>query len=116
MQPLRVHSISLGCPKNRVDTERMLACLGPDIAPSDTPEEADLVLINTCGFIAPAVEESVQAILDAAQAIEDMAPRPVLAVISPWVCSTRMASRTADRPTFSWAARSRSGGSRSPLR
>lgn len=80
MTAIRVHTVSLGCPKNRVDTERMLACLGPDIVPADAPDEADLVLINTCGFIGPAVEESVQAILDAAQDIEDLAPRPVLAV------------------------------------
>lgn len=80
MTAIRVHTISLGCPKNRVDTERMLACLGPGLEPADSPGESDLVLINTCGFIGPAVEESVQAILDAAQDIEDMDPRPVLAV------------------------------------
>lgn len=80
MRPIRVYTVSLGCPKNRVDTERMLACLGPGLAPSEAPEEADLVLVNTCGFIAPAVEESVQAIMDAVEAVEDMDPRPVLAV------------------------------------
>ncbi|MBU1001741.1 MAG: 30S ribosomal protein S12 methylthiotransferase RimO [Proteobacteria bacterium] len=76
----RVYSISLGCPKNRVDTERMLSCFGPGLTPCETPEEADVVLINTCGFIGPAVDESVQAVLDAAQAIEGLTPRPVLAV------------------------------------
>ncbi|WP_126381541.1 30S ribosomal protein S12 methylthiotransferase RimO [Desulfovibrio ferrophilus] len=75
-----VYSISLGCPKNRVDTERMLSCFGPGLTPCETPEEAEVVLINTCGFIGPAVEESVQAVLDAAQAIEGLEPRPVLAV------------------------------------
>jgi len=77
---VRVYSVSLGCPKNRVDTERMLACFGAGLTPCDSPEEADVVLINTCGFIAPAVDESVQTVLDAAQAIEDLDPRPVLAV------------------------------------
>ncbi len=81
MQPVLVHSISLGCPKNRVDTERLLACFGQALAPCDTPEEADVVLVNTCGFIGPAVEESVSVILDMVQAVEDLSPRPLLAVV-----------------------------------
>ncbi len=59
---ISIYSISLGCPKNRVDTERALGALGPSRA-ADTPETADLVFINTCGFIAPAVEESVRVIV-----------------------------------------------------
>jgi len=63
----RVHFISLGCPKNRVDSEVMLGKLVSDgHALSDTPEEADVIVVNTCGFIDAAKEESVQAILDAA--------------------------------------------------
>lgn len=81
MQRIKVHSVSLGCPKNRVDTEGLLACFGPGLAPCDDPAGADLVLVNTCGFIAPAVEESVDTILDLAQAIEDAEPRPLLAVV-----------------------------------
>ncbi|MCK9240562.1 30S ribosomal protein S12 methylthiotransferase RimO [Desulfocurvus sp.] len=81
MQRITVHSLSLGCPKNRVDTEGLLACLGPGLTPCDDPAAADVVLVNTCGFIAPAVEESVNAILDLAQAIEAAEPRPLLAVV-----------------------------------
>lgn len=77
---LKVHAVSLGCPKNRVDTERLLGCLGPAVTPAGTPENADLVLINTCGFIRPAVEESVDAILTVQENIADLDPRPVLAV------------------------------------
>lgn len=77
---LRVHAVSLGCPKNRVDTERMLAGLGPGLVPADDPAGADLVLVNTCGFIAPAVAESVRTILDLAAAMADVSPRPLLAV------------------------------------
>ncbi|MBP3730298.1 MAG: 30S ribosomal protein S12 methylthiotransferase RimO [Mailhella sp.] len=78
---LRICSQSLGCPKTRVDTERLLGSIGP-VQTVSTPEEADLVFINTCAFIAPAVQESVQAVL---QTIEDMkampkAKRPFLAV------------------------------------
>ena len=78
--PLRVHTVSLGCPKTRVDTEAMLAALGPGLAPCDDPAGADLVLVNTCGFIAPAVAESVRTILDLAAAVAAASPRPLLAV------------------------------------
>ncbi|OEU65425.1 MAG: ribosomal protein S12 methylthiotransferase RimO [Desulfovibrio sp. S3730MH75] len=77
---IKVFTISLGCPKNRVDTEKMLGALGNNMVAADTPESSDLVLINTCGFIQPAVEESVQSILEAAEAIVDISPKPILAV------------------------------------
>ena len=55
--------ISLGCPKNLVDTERMAGLLQLDgYRLVDEPARADFVLINTCGFIADAREESHQAI------------------------------------------------------
>lgn len=77
----RVHTISLGCPKNRVDTENVLGGLPFATTPAATPEAADLVVVNTCSFIAPAVEESVAAILEASEAIRELTPRPVLAVL-----------------------------------
>lgn len=61
--------VSLGCPKALVDSERILTQLraeGYRIVPRY--EEADLVVVNTCGFITPAVEESLQAIGEALQA------------------------------------------------
>ncbi len=78
---ISIYSISLGCPKNRVDTERCLGGLGP-CRPVDSPEKADLVFINTCGFIKPAVAESVQTILETAEAVANMpaGKRPFLAV------------------------------------
>jgi len=60
----RIHFISLGCPKNRVDTEVMVGVAngaGCDLAAS--PEEAEYIVVNTCGFIGPAKEESVDTIL-----------------------------------------------------
>ena len=84
VQMLHIHSISLGCPKNRVDTERALGALAApqNLRTVATPEEADLVFINTCGFIAPAVEESVRVMLEAVRSIQAMPEndRPVLAV------------------------------------
>lgn len=65
----KVGFISLGCPKALVDSERILTQLraeGYHIAP--TYEEADTVIVNTCGFITPAVEESLSAIGEALDA------------------------------------------------
>lgn len=56
--------VSLGCPKNLVDSEEMLgrlAAAGYELTSSE--EEADLILINTCGFIETAKEESIDTIL-----------------------------------------------------
>ncbi len=59
-----IHFISLGCPKNRVDTEVMLGVSdesGYRIV--DRPEDAQVIVVNTCGFIDAAKEESIQTIL-----------------------------------------------------
>ena len=64
----RVGFISLGCPKNLVDTEVMLGQLvdkGYSIAAD--PSDSDIVVINTCGFIEPAKKESIDTILRAAR-------------------------------------------------
>ena len=60
-----VGAVSLGCNKNRVDTETALGLLKEKgfVITSD-PAEADVLLVNTCGFIDPAKEESVNTILD----------------------------------------------------
>lgn len=82
MQDLRIktYAVSLGCAKNRVDTEKMLATLGRYYLPVKAAEEAQLVLVNTCAFIEPAVEESIQQILVLAQELEKVKPRPLLVV------------------------------------
>lgn len=62
----KVHLVSLGCPKNTVDSERMIGLLqGNAYQMTDDPTDADVVIVNTCGFIEPAKEESVEAILAA---------------------------------------------------
>jgi len=59
-----VHLVSLGCPKNLVDAEVMLARLQQEgCVVTDTPEKAHLILVNTCGFIQSAVEEAIDEIL-----------------------------------------------------
>ncbi|NDV18833.1 30S ribosomal protein S12 methylthiotransferase RimO [Pseudodesulfovibrio sp. JC047] len=81
---VNVYTISLGCPKNRVDTERLLGTLGSAMTPVESVAEADLVLINTCGFIQPATEESVTTILDAVREIAEVSgetgKKPLLCV------------------------------------
>src|SRR5437762_4580790 len=64
----KVGFISLGCPKNLVDSEVMMGQLklnGYQITPD--AEEADTVVVNTCGFIDSAKKESIEAILEAAR-------------------------------------------------
>lgn len=68
----KIGMISLGCPKNQVDAERMLAQLdknGFEIA--DCYEGVDAVIINTCGFIDAAKQEAIENILEMAQLKEE---------------------------------------------
>ncbi len=64
----KVGFISLGCPKNLVDSEVMMGTLaraGYELTPR--ADEADVLVVNTCSFIAPAQKESVEAILEMAE-------------------------------------------------
>jgi len=64
----KVHIISLGCVKNTVDSEIIAGGLeAAGIQLVDEAEDANTIIINTCGFIGDAKEESVEVILDAAQ-------------------------------------------------
>ena len=55
---------TLGCPKNQVDSDKLtFTMLADGLLPADSPEEADLVVVNTCAFIEEAREESVATIL-----------------------------------------------------
>lgn len=63
----KIHITSLGCAKNFVDSEVILGQLQDDgWQVVDQPEEGDVLLVNTCGFVQPAVEEGVDAILELA--------------------------------------------------
>jgi len=64
----KIELISLGCSKNTVDSERLMNQLElNDFDLVDNSDDADSILINTCGFIDPAKEESVSTILEAAE-------------------------------------------------
>ena len=57
--------VSLGCPKNLVDSEHMAGRL--DKAGHELSDEADVVIVNTCAFIADACSESIETILEEAK-------------------------------------------------
>ena len=66
--PIRVGMVSLGCSKNLVDSERMLFKLrkhGYTLVKE--PGDADVVVVNTCGFIQSAKEEAIETILELAE-------------------------------------------------
>jgi ribosomal protein S12 methylthiotransferase len=64
MSERSVHVVSLGCPKNLVDSEVMAAILADHgYRMTARPEEAGIILVNTCAFILPAREESIEEIL-----------------------------------------------------
>ncbi len=58
------HLVTLGCPKNEVDSEKLVGQLGAGgYAATDDPEAADLLVVNTCAFIGEARQESIDTIL-----------------------------------------------------
>ncbi len=60
--------ISLGCDKNRVDTEKMLAMIkGKGYQLTDNPSEAHILIVNTCGFLQSAREEAIETVLEFAE-------------------------------------------------
>ena len=60
---MKLHFVSLGCPKNSVDLETILGQLASRVEIVAEPEEADAVLVNTCAFITSAKEEAIETIL-----------------------------------------------------
>lgn len=69
---MKIGVCSLGCDKNRIDTENMLAYMqqaGYEI--TAMPQDADIIVVNTCGFIDSAKQEAIETILDMAQYKKD---------------------------------------------
>ena len=65
---MRIYFVSLGCDKNLVDSEKMLAILcraGYEL--TDVPEQAEVIVVNTCAFIHDAKEESIETLLELAE-------------------------------------------------
>ena len=79
--PISLGLVSLGCDKNTVDSERMLsAVVGHGARRVEDLEEADVILVNTCGFIDAAKEESIETLLEAGRLKREGRCRSVVAV------------------------------------
>ena len=72
MRKNRVNVVTLGCSKNLVDSQKLMRQLeaGGYLVSSDSTNPADIVIINTCGFILDAKEESIETIIQHADAIK----------------------------------------------
>ncbi|ACQ51749.1 30S ribosomal protein S12 methylthiotransferase RimO [Clostridium botulinum] len=66
MEKIKVALVSLGCDKNRIDSELMLYKLNEEAELVKDPKEAQVIIVNTCGFIETAKEESINTILQMA--------------------------------------------------
>ena len=65
---MKIFFVSLGCDKNLVDSEKMLAILtARAITVTEDAGEADIIVVNTCSFICDAKQESIETILEMAQ-------------------------------------------------
>ena len=65
---MQIYFVSLGCDKNLVDSEKMLALLnraGYEL--TDDPQQADAIVVNTCAFIHDAKQESIETLLELAE-------------------------------------------------
>lgn len=65
---MKIGVVSLGCPKNLVDSETMLGLIHEEnYEITNDPSEAEIIIVNTCGFIESAKEESINTILQMAE-------------------------------------------------
>ncbi len=92
--PITVGFVALGCPKNLVDTEKMLGIIAESgLVISGDIDNADVVVINTCGFIAPAKAEAIEAIN---QAVTNKKKGGVKKVIVAGCLSERMGEKLTE--------------------
>jgi len=78
----KLYLASLGCVKNLIDSEVMLGKLKEQYELTDDPSKADLIIVNTCGFIDPAKEESIDTVLELAQEKKESAKLVVTGCLS----------------------------------
>src|SRR5664279_2950723 len=112
--PQKIGFVSLGCPKNLVDSEVMMGLLSQSGAQiTARAEDADIIVVNTCSFIESAKQESVDAILEMAQHKTDgTAPSPTCRTISTTrtrrACWLRQSTRRTSRSPKAAIIRARS--------
>lgn len=78
--PIPIWVLSLGCPKNRVDTEKLIGSLGVSVKTCRQMGKSRIALINTCAFIEPATRESIRAVIDAVERLKKLKRKPLLVV------------------------------------
>ena len=71
MSKYKVGMVSLGCDKNRVDSELILGTINKFYEITNNPKDADIIIVNTCGFIEEAKQESIDTILEMASYKKD---------------------------------------------
>jgi ribosomal protein S12 methylthiotransferase len=67
----KIGLVSLGCDKNRIDSELILGSLATENKIVNNPKEADIIIVNTCGFIESSKQESIDTILEMAEFKKD---------------------------------------------
>ncbi len=77
MDEITVHAVSLGCPKNRVDTEKFLKKISVPFRLGAEPEDCQLILVNTCAFIEPATRESIRTLLELSESQKKARQKPL---------------------------------------
>ena len=66
------HLVTLGCPKNEVDSDKLVGLLTRDgMTSTKRPQDADLIIVNTCAFIEEARQESIDTVLQVAELKQD---------------------------------------------
>lgn len=71
MTKYKIGLVSLGCDKNRIDSELILGSLATENKIVNNPKEADIIIVNTCGFIESSKQESIDTILEMAEFKKD---------------------------------------------
>ena len=72
LSKFKVGMVSLGCDKNRVDSELILGSINKFYEITNNPKDAEIIIINTCGFIESAKEEAINTILEMAEYLDDL--------------------------------------------
>ena len=99
MNPYKVAFISLGCAKNQVNTEQMMAlCRDAGYTVTGDPEGADVAVLNTCGFIDSAKSEAIDQILQLAHLKEEVKLKKLLVS----GCLSQRYRRSCPRWTDCW--------------
>ena len=75
---MKIAYISLGCPKNEIDLEKILGHLGQDVTITNSLAEADATIVNTCAFIEIAKQESIDTVFDLLQLKEQNPDHKIL--------------------------------------